>query len=913
LPGAIQSISVTPRVGSQGSKGEESMQFFHKPSRLVFIFILLFLVLTGCDQSTPTPVTDPLTPDCTVQELIDAINYANNDGQPSEIQLPANCVYTLTHVENSFPWNNMIINNGLPAIISEITIRGNNSTIDIQPAPGEDPFGHFYLDVESKLYLYDLTLTGGVRNIGGSVISNHGDLLVYNVKFLNNRAIQPTNDTVANGGAIYSYFGRVRILANSLFQGNLAGVPVPSGPNLGGAVYSLNSSLLINNSTFLENYVDGHGGAVCSEKTSGSPGGGLVAIQNGSFLGNQAVHDGGALAVMNETEGVFIVTSQFFGNQSEERGGAIFSQDSDVTTDHNYYQNNQAENGGAVYSQRSAEGEMSIFIADSSTFVANTAGESGGAVFSENSDLETYMTGFIYNVADSCGALQLGGYPGMDVAAGDLETAPRINSRSEMKLGTHVTNNQAFNGYGGGACHLMGELILDDVSFTGNQTPSYGGGLLSMDKLVATESEFSGNEAYRGAGLAIGFPMDDNNPLSPAFLGFYSRLTQTRITNNVATDQGGGIWAHNGGSLQIIKSTIDGNTADQEGGGVYLDEGYLYVRNSTLADNTAYRGGGLYKVGDGGELDLKHTTVAYNTATDWGTGSRSGGGGVNTKGPVFFRQALIVLNTNKDCYSAQGLVTGGTQWLPDTYHAAIAYGVDSDGTCPLFDTEDIPLIGSFNGTYVPIQATSPLIDRPSSFCYCSTDQIGTSRPPHSYCEPGSIEYDANAPLPPAPLPPPPPPPMPEPSGETDNCDPFAGLEISVHLLNINPNTMSLPIYLRFPGAVPDLGPDGSMPYRGTLGSLDSSLCNQQGFEDRLYCMFILEPSSPGTLQDLEIYKEDCPEPVFTLPRLSIPEIPRPEIPEIPSSTCQADLGPGACADAGGAYISDVDTPFCYCP
>jgi hypothetical protein len=152
--------------------------------------------------------------------------------------------------------------------------------------------------------------------------------------------------------------------------------------------------------------------------------------------------------------------------------------------------------------------------------------------------------------------------------------------------------------------------------------------------------------------------------------------------------------------------------------------------------------------------------------------------------------------------------------------------------------------------------------------------------------------------------------MPEPSGETGNCDPFAGLEISVRLLNINPGTMSLPVYLRFPGAVPDLGEDGTMPYRGTLGSLDSSLCNQQGFEDRLYCMFTLQPSTPGTLQDLEIYKEDCPEPVFTLPSLTIPEVPNDDQ---PGSTCQSDLGPSACADAGGAYITDVDDPFCYCP
>ena len=140
------------------------MRTLEKPYRWTLIFILTLLVLTGCTQDTNVGDASIYTPGCEVQELIAAINDANADGVPSEIELPPDCVYNLTHVDNSFPWNNMIINNGLPAIISEITIWGNNSKIKINPAEGEDPFGHFYLDVESKLYLYDLTLKKGTRN-----------------------------------------------------------------------------------------------------------------------------------------------------------------------------------------------------------------------------------------------------------------------------------------------------------------------------------------------------------------------------------------------------------------------------------------------------------------------------------------------------------------------------------------------------------------------------------------------------------------------------------------------------------------------------------------------------------------------------------------------------------------------------
>lgn len=461
----------------------------------------------------------------------------------------------------------------------------------------------------------------------------------------------------------------------------------------------------------------------------------------------------------------------------------------------------------------------------------------------------------------------------------------------------------------------MGELDIRDTDFIDNYTPTYGGGLISMDQLYISGSDFITNEAERGGGLVIGFPLDDNNYISPTYLNHQAYIDQSSISDNIAQDAGGGIWIHHGAAILITKSVLGGNIASAEGGGIYLEEGYLYLKNSTLADNTAYRGGGLYSVGDNSELTLTHTTVAYNTATDGGYGSRPGGGGINTKNlSVVMHQVLVVLNTNEDCSFGPITVTGGQAIFQDAYSITITNGVDSDGTCIILDTEDIPQIGGFNGTYVPIQGGSPLIDRIDTFCYSSTDQIGTSRKQGSYCEPGSIEYDPNAPLPPAPLPPLPPTPTLEPSDETAECDPFAGLEISVHLLNINRNTMSLPLYLRFPGAVPDLGGDGTMPYRGNLGGEESSLCNQQGFEDRLYCMFTLQPSTPGTLQNLEIFKEDCPEPVFTLPRLTIPEVPNDDQPgNQPGTTCQADLGEKACADAGGIYISNVDKPYCYCP
>jgi len=157
--------------------------------------------------------------------------------------------------------------------------------------------------------------------------------------------------------------------------------------------------------------------------------------------------------------------------------------------------------------------------------------------------------------------------------------------------------------------------------------------------------------------------------------------------------------------------------------------------------------------------------------------------------------------------------------------------------------------------------------------------------------------------------------MPEPSGETGECDPFAGLEISVHQLSINPSTMVMPVYLRFPEAAPGIGQDGSVPFIGTLGGVFSHLANQQGFPDRIYFMFEVGPAMPGTYQNLEIRKEGCENLAFTEPRLTIPDLPADDQPadDQPSLSCNKDLAADDCKKAGGKWVINVNPAYCDCP
>ncbi len=876
------------------------MKVHNKNAKWGILAVVLLLALTGCDQATPTPDIRYYTPDCGAQELITAINAANGDGLPSEIQLPANCLITLTAADNTVSnWNNLVFKNGLPPITSEITIFGNNSTIDI--AFNSD-FGHFYLEPEAKLTLHDLTLSNGARPVGGAVVNNHGDFLAYHVNFLNNFAFPGSMDDAAKGGAIYTLDGHVRIFDGSVFEGNLAGETMPADPNLGGAIYSLNTALTINESFFNDNYAAGNGGAIYHERNAANQQAGLVIIQNTEFNSNQANQDGGALYLLNETEGVFIPLGTFTDNAADGLGGAIFSQDSDVIPDFANFTGNDAAQGGAVYTRRSAEGEISHYDSDHSTYSNNTATGNGGAIFSENSDLEMEDTQVTTNMAASCGGIQVGGTPDLDVPAGDLENAPQISSESDIDESI-IAENLALSGFGGGVCQLMGELSIRDSAINNNQAATYGGGLISMDELDISGSTIRENEANRGGGLAVGFPTDDNNPLSPSYLDFYSTISGSWVVFNNAVDQGGGIWTHQGGFLSITKSTIGGNTAANEGGGVYQDEGGLAIENSTLADNTAWRGGGLYNKGDDSVLRLTHATVAYNSATDLGSDLRSKGGGLNINGVVYMYSSLIVLNTSNDCDLNQGLRGSYQPYDPsDTYHIKV-YSTDSDDSCGFDTTESTPLVDSYNGSYVPILPGSPLID-PIHCDNISDDQLGVIRPQGANCEHGSIEYVATTPPPP-----PPAPSEPEETAEDNNCDPFAGLDIRVYTLSVDPETLVLPVYLRFQQEVPDMGEDEVSPYRGMLGSLESYLSNQQGFADRLYFMFRLQPGDVGRAADLAVFKEGCDDPVFEQPRLAIPEIQQGTGEE---QSCRKDLGQQACEDAGGIW-PDLDKPYCVCP
>ena len=255
-------------------------------------------------------------------------------------------------MDNTAQVDGITVNNGLPVITGEITIQGNNAVIEVQEAPNEPFFGHFFVSPDGDLELYDLLLSDGSRPVGGAVVNNGGDFFASGVTFKNNITFPADSGVPARGGAIFSINGRVRVIDGCHFQENMAGETTAAGTNLGGAIYTKNSTLLVSNSYFLSNNAAGDGGAIYAEKTSANEDGGLITITGTQFNENSAYQNGGALSVVNEEEGVFVTTSWFRGGEAGNFGGAIYAEGSEVISSHVEYRYNTAEFGGAIYSKR---------------------------------------------------------------------------------------------------------------------------------------------------------------------------------------------------------------------------------------------------------------------------------------------------------------------------------------------------------------------------------------------------------------------------------------------------------------------------------------------------------------------------------------------------------------------------------
>jgi len=232
----------------------------HRTTRIA----LAVLLVLSHPLWAATIVVDETT--CT---LVDAITAANTDtavgGCPAGSG--ADTIELISHVILTEVNNGTIGNaTGLPVVTSEITLIGGNRTIR---RIGENHFRIFRIDVFGNLQLYELTISGGVADLGAGLF-NSGQLSMTDCTVSANDASQDEGTLSDGGGGILN--GGTAVLDRVTISGNIAF-------SVGGGIYNGNQ-LTITNSTISDNFA-WHAGGIFSAV-------GGVTITNTTVIGNES-------------------------------------------------------------------------------------------------------------------------------------------------------------------------------------------------------------------------------------------------------------------------------------------------------------------------------------------------------------------------------------------------------------------------------------------------------------------------------------------------------------------------------------------------------------------------------------------------------------------------------------------------
>ncbi len=163
-----------------------------------------------------------------------------------------------------------------------------------------------------------------------------------------------------------------------------------------------------------------------------------------------------------------------------------------------------------------------------------------------------------------------------------------------------------------------GTLALTGVTLTGGKNTDDdlgGGGLKNYQGTVRlTDSIVTANTA------AVG---DDGTSNGGGIYNFQGTmaLVRTTVSNNTATDpdsfwpaRGGGIYSYEG-DVKLTDSTVTGNQSLSEGGGIANDYGALTLTGTTVSNNAVTlkygTGGGIWSLAS---LTVRRSIIADNTA-----------------------------------------------------------------------------------------------------------------------------------------------------------------------------------------------------------------------------------------------------------------------------------------------------------
>jgi predicted outer membrane repeat protein len=509
------------------------------------------------------------------------------------------------------------------------------------------------------------------------------------------------NEAQSGGGAVRIAAATARF-EDCVFRDN-------NGTSADGAMstLSLTQPLVVIRCTFIGNASQGTGGIGIR---------GDADIRNSVFIANRAGIAGGAIDINTGT--TIIDECRFLRNSNQGMGGAIrVLGDARLGVSESVFEANAATAwGGAI----SAEGETTTIVA--STFVANTANNAGGAIFCAT-DLDVSDSAFSGNRAgNGGGAIWVTGGLDLTVERTDFE------------------NNEAVASDGGALEGAGGNLTIADSVFTGNRAVNGGAVSYRTGTQLTIESSRFGSNAAIDSGGGIFISGQDLSLRDSAFHrnagdqggGGYMLLATALIENavfehNVAYMRSGGGLHLEGGNIRLQRSTFAGNSSGDVGGGLFSSvNADGLIENGLFHGNTARAGGGLAINSEDGFL-LLCSTVADNAA------ERGGGIYVGANAELGVRASIVWGNEPGSAFVFQGSAPGTLRWT-----ACIVQDVEDPPNAVTSDDPRFfaPAFGDYR-----LSPGSPAIDVISpAINTCPDDLEGRPRPVDAGFDLGAYEF-----------------------------------------------------------------------------------------------------------------------------------------------------------------------------
>jgi len=350
----------------------------------------------------------------------------------------------------------------------------------------------------------------------------------------------------------------------------------------GGGVAALGGRLQVINSEFVGNSAYfGSGGGLFVSNTP-------LSIESSRFHENAAYYSGGGIGVLNTaSQAAVIEATEVMGNAVRLRGGR----------------------GGGIAASVSGNGGRFELIA--SNVSNNEIGDVG-----IGSEIDSGGGGIYLNVSnDAIGAIsqalvsnnRIGPQPfsGLGGSGGGLWA--RAFGGTISVIDSQFDENSASR-YGGGlsASGVFGGNVRIEQSAISRNSAILGGGVSIVGNVSVVESRTQTNTADVGGGVWVGGGQFNTT----------ARLVRSEVEGNGAR-LGAGVYFTGPTRLEVQESTISQNQAET-GGGIWSN-GNLIVRQSTISGNAAAVGGGIF-LNSPNPATISHSTIAFNQATGVGNG-----------------------------------------------------------------------------------------------------------------------------------------------------------------------------------------------------------------------------------------------------------------------------------------------------